>query len=178
MSIFNLWTVKKTMISSVRTQIWLNFAQLPNNEWVYDTNVMTTTQETGGGDSERPFSSPGTTRSKEWRHSFWDFRKHIGQKLTEEEKKHLRQTASYSLLLLHSSHEREHSCSIASRGKKIKGRQCSRHAVLLIDSMSWAVWSTSLVYHWIVIHQILEKKAWKDKSAMIRRCLPHLYFWH
>lgn len=146
------------MISSVRTQIWLNFARLPNNEWVYDTNVMMTTQETGVGDSERPFSSPGTTQSKERQHSFWDFRKHIGQKLTEEEKKYLRRAASYSLLLLHSSHKRKHSCSIASRRKKIKGRQCSRHAVLLIDMMYWAVWSTSLVYRGIVNHQILEKR--------------------
>lgn len=37
--------------------------------------------------------------------------------LTEEENKYLRPTLSYSLLLLHSSHKREHSCSIASWGK-------------------------------------------------------------
>lgn len=42
--------------------------------------------------------------------------------LMEEEKKNLRQTASYSLLLLHSSHKREHSCSTASWGRAKAGK--------------------------------------------------------
>lgn len=51
---------------------------LHDNEWVYDTNVRMTKQETGVGDSERPFSSKGTAHRLV--PFIWRFLMHIGQR--------------------------------------------------------------------------------------------------
>lgn len=82
--------------------------------------------------------------------------------LMEEEKKNSRQTASYSLLLLHSSHKREHSCSTASWGK-VKGRQSSRHANVLLDRkqcLRYLVYKFGLQY----LSNIIKKMYKKIKS--------------
>lgn len=70
---------------------------------------------------------------------------------TEGEKTCLRQKPPYSLLLLHSSLTREHSCSTASWGMG-KGRQSSRHTDLLPDRQQCRCCSVStLGVDWITV---------------------------
>lgn len=184
-----MWSLNSEKSNDITSQeshlTELNFTQLHNNEWVYDTNVMTTKQETGVGDSERPFSSTGTTRPTESSGIHFEISRAYRPTLTEEEKKYLRQTPPYSLLLLHSSHKREHSCSVASWGKS--QRQAMFKTCWFTCKMLRCL--SCLVYKfgapWNNHRSNVRKKKrlsqnWQtDHWIFIKcKCLLHPHFWH
>lgn len=74
--------------------MWLNVTQLPNNDWIYDKekkkkkkSVMMTEQETGVGDSERPFFLAQARRSHRMVAFSLTFLKHISQGWWRKKKK-------------------------------------------------------------------------------------------
>lgn len=151
------------MASSVRSQIWLNFTQLPNNEWVYHANVMMTKQETGVGESEDLFLVQAQHSPQNGSIHF-EISEEYRPMLTEEEKKYLylrrHPIASSSCI----PHTRGNIPAALHHGEKSKAAKVWDKLICFeTGSTAWVAWSTSLAYS---IYPILDTTYEKNKSEL------------
>ena len=144
---------------------------LHNNEWVYDTNVMMTKQETRVGDSERPFFL-SRNRHNRVMAFILSFLKHIGQRWRRKKRSvwDRRHPIASSCCI---PHTRGNIPAALHHGGKVEDRQCWRHADLLLDRA--AVLELLGLWVWFIcVDQILEKRHDRIKSEQVETHKPVL----